>query len=67
MPAGGDGAIGLCRGLGQAEQLGRRGRAVGIDEPDELGRGTAERLRDDAALAEAAVLVKLDPRVFGGM
>src|SRR5215207_9143487 len=67
MPTGSDGAVSLCRGLRQAEQLGRGGRAVGIDEPDQLGSGTAERLHDDAALAEAAIFMKLDPRVFGGM
>ena len=56
MPARGDRAVGVTGGLGQAQQLARRRRAVGVDEPHELGVGAREGLRDHAALPELGVL-----------
>ena len=50
-----------------AGQLGRRRRAVGVDEGDEVGVAAAERLHEHAALAELRELVEDDALVVGGV
>ena len=42
--------------VGEPQQLGRRRRAVGVDEADEVGVGAPEGLGDHPALAELGVL-----------
>ena len=60
-------AVGACGRTGHAGELGGRRRAVGVDEPDEVGVAAAERLHQHAALAELRVLVEHDPFVVGGV
>ena len=52
---------------GERRQLGRRGRAVGVDERHEVGVATPERLHQHAALAELGELVEDDAAVLGGL
>ena len=56
MAPRGDRAVGVTGGLGQAQQLARRRRAVGVDEAHQLGVRAGEGLGDHPALPELGVL-----------
>jgi hypothetical protein len=50
--------------VGEAQELARRGGAVGVDEADEVGVGAFEGLGDHAPLAELGVRERVHTRVL---
>jgi hypothetical protein len=67
VAARGDGDIHVAGDLGQAQELLRGGRAVGVDEADQVARAAPEGLHQDPSLAELGELDQPHPRVGLGV